>query len=256
MLIALVGFLTGTLIGMTGTGGGVLLTPFLLLLTPYPAVVVIGTGIVAGAVTKLVGVVEHRRLGQVHLRLAAALAAGSLPGALGGMLFVRFLKTHLAAAEFDHALKTILALTLVGVSLFLPFVRKGGTAQASDVDTIRSPAGDLGLVAVGAVVGFMVAVTSIGSGSLLMLALLLLVPLPIGELVGTDLCVGLIAQTFAGALHLGMGHISTDLFLRLAAGSLPGVVAGSRLARWIPDRYFHWFFSVLYFSLGARLLAG
>lgn len=256
MLIALVGLLTGALIGMTGTGGGVLLTPLLLLLTPYPAVVVIGTGIVSGSITKLVGVVEHRRLGQIHLRLAATLAVGSLLGAAGGAVFVRFLKTHLAATPFDHALKTILALTLLGVSFFLPFVRKGGAPHTWALSGSGPFALSPGLVAVGAVVGFLVAVTSVGSGSLLMLAMLVLVPLPLSELVGTDLLVGLITLAFAGALHLAMGHFSSDLFLRLVAGSLPGVVAGSRLSRRIPERYFNWIFTVVYFSLGARLLVG
>ncbi len=256
MLLILLGFLTGALVGMTGTGGGVLLTPLLLLLTPYPAVVVIGTGIVSGAVTKLVGVVEHRRLGQVHLRLAAALGMGSLLGASAGAVFVRFLKTHLAPAPFDHALKIILAFTLLGVSLFLPFVRRGGVPRASAFSGFAPIAEQPWLVAIGAVVGFMVVVTSIGSGSLLMLAMLLLLPLPLGELVGTDLLVGLVTLAFGGAVHLAMGHFSTALFVPLAAGSLPGVVVGSRLSRRIPERYFNWLFTVVYFSLGARLLAG
>ncbi len=256
MLLILLGFLTGALVGMTGTGGGVLLTPLLMLFTPYPAVVVIGTGIVSGAVTKLVGVVEHRRLGQVHLRLAAALGMGSLFGASAGAVFVGLLKTHLAPVPFDHALKTILAFTLLGVSLFLPFVRRGGVPRTSAFSGFGPIAEKPWLAAVGAVVGFMVVVTSIGSGSLLMLAMLLLVPLPLGELVGTDLLVGLVTLAFAGAFHLAMGHFSTELFVRLAAGSLPGVVVGSRLARRIPERYFNWIFTVVYFSLGARLLAG
>lgn len=256
MFITILGFITGTLIGLTGTGGGVLLTPLLLIFTPYPAVVVIGTDLVNGAVTKLLGVVEHRRLGQVHWRIAAFLVMGSAPGTVAGILFVGMLKTHLAAAQLDHALKTVLALTLFGVSLFLPFVRNGHFRLAKTSIEPRSTGEGLKLVSVGAVVGFLVAVTSIGSGSLLMVFLLLLVPLPLGALVGTDIMFGLVTMALAGSLHLWMGHFDSGLFLRLTAGALPGVVLGSRLTRLIPERYFSWLFSILYFSLGARLLAG
>ncbi len=256
MFITLLGFITGTLIGLTGTGGGVILTPLLLIFTPYPAVVIIGTDIVNGAVTKLLGVIEHRRLGQVHWRLAGFLISGSVPGTLAGIVFVSFLKAHLTAGEFEHVLKTVLAITLFGVSIFLPFVRGGHIRLPRNTLDFTSPGKSAQLVAVGAAVGFMVAVTSIGSGSLLMIFLLLLIPLPLGALVGTDITFGLATMALAGALHAGMGHFDAGLFLRLAAGALPGVVLGSRLTRLIPERYFSWLFSILYFSLGARLLVG
>ncbi len=256
MFITLLGFITGTLIGLTGTGGGVLLTPLLLLFTPYPAVVVIGTDIVNGAVTKLLGVLEHRKWGHVHGRLAAFLIAGSVPGTLAGILFVIFLKTHLAAGQLDHLLKSTLAVVLFGVSLFLPWARKGNGDLPRALPNLELTGERLRLMAVGAVVGFLVALTSIGSGSLLMVFLLLLIPLPIAGLVGTDLLFGLATMALAGSLHLGMGHFDRSLFLHLIAGSLPGVVLGSRLTRHIPERYFSWLFSVLYFSLGARLLVG
>ncbi|MBI1940298.1 MAG: sulfite exporter TauE/SafE family protein [Acidobacteria bacterium] len=256
MFITLLGFITGTLIGLTGTGGGVILTPLLLIFTPFPAVVIIGTDIVNGAVTKLVGVIEHRRLGQIHWRLAGLLISGSVPGTLAGILFVSFLKANLAPGQLDHVLKTVLAITLFGVSIFLPFVRGGQIRIPRASLELASRGEAVKLVAVGAAVGFMVAVTSIGSGSLLMIFLLLLIPLPLGALVGTDIAFGLATMALAGALHLGMGHFNAGLFLRLAAGALPGVVLGSRLTRLIPERYFSWLFSILYFSLGARLLVG
>jgi uncharacterized membrane protein YfcA len=254
MLITLLGFITGTLIGLTGTGGGVILTPLLLIFTPYPAVVVIGTDIVNGAVTKLLGVIEHRRFGQVHWRLAGFLITGSLPGTVGGIFFVSFLKAHLATVQLDHVLKTVLAVTLFGVSFFLPFVRDGRIRLRRTSLELRSPADIVKLVAVGGAVGFLVALTSIGSGSLLMVFLLLFIPLPLASLVGTDIMFGLATMAVAGSLHFWMGHFDAGLFLRLVVGALPGVVLGSRLTRLIPERYFSWLFSVLCFSLGARLL--
>lgn len=253
-MVTLLGFIAGTLIGLTGTGGGVILTPLLLIFTPFPAVVVIGTDIVNGAVTKLLGVIEHRRLGQVHWRLAGFLIAGSVPGTLGGILLVSYLKSSLATSQLDYVLKTVLAFTLFGVALSLPFVRNGNIRLRSRSLEIRSRAEILRLLGVGAVVGFLVALTSIGSGSLLMIFLLLLIPLPLGALVGTDITFGLATMALAGTFHVWMGNFNGSLFLQLAVGALPGVVLGSRLTRLIPERYFNWLYSVLYFSLGARLL--
>jgi uncharacterized membrane protein YfcA len=244
------------LIGLTGTGGGVLLTPLLLLFTPYPAVIIIGTDIVNGAVTKLLGVFEHRKLGHIRWRLAAFLIAGSVPGTLAGILLIRVLKTHLATSQLDHVLKTILASVLLGVSLFLAFLQRRQVRLPGSLSEAGSTSDRVKLISVGAVVGLLVAVTSIGSGSLLMIFLLLLVPLPFADLVGTDILFGLVTMALAGSLHFWMGHFSGTLFLRLVAGALPGVVIGSRLTRRVPERYFRWLYSILYFSLGARLLIG
>ncbi|MFZ0963237.1 MAG: sulfite exporter TauE/SafE family protein [Terriglobia bacterium] len=256
MLITLIGFITGMLIGLTGTGGGVLLTPLLMVLTPYPAVILIGTDIVNGAFTKLLGVFEHRRLGQVRWRLATFLIAGTVPGATGGIVLLSFLKTRLPEAKLDHLLRLVLGLTLFCVSFLLPLVRLGKIKPPKTwVDAPGKSAG-LKLVAAGALVGFQVALTSIGSGSLLMIFLLLLTPYPLGELVGTDILYGLATMALAGFLHVRMGHFDSGLFLHIVIGSLPGVVVGSRLTRIIPERYFSWLFTVLYFSLGTRLLVG
>lgn len=255
-MITLIGFVTGILIGLTGTGGGVLLTPLLLLFTPFPAVVVIGTGIVSGAVTKAVGVLEHRRFGHIKWEIAGFLVLGTVPGTLGGILFLKFLKMQLATQQFDHLLRTILGLTLFGLSLLLPFVRKGEAKWAGGLATLDSGIRNLMLTAVGAIVGLLVVLTSVGSGSLVMVFLLLLFPLPVAHLVGTDLMFGLATTTVAGLLHLWMGHFMGSLFFEVIVGMLPGVVVGSRLTHRIPEKYFNWFFSLLYFSLGARLLAG
>jgi len=256
MLITLIGFITGVLIGLTGTGGGVLLTPLLMVLTPFPAVTLIGTDIVNGAFTKLVGVFEHRRLGQVRWRLATFLIAGTVPGTVGGILLLSFLKARLVQSELDHLLRTVLGVTLFCVAFLLPLVRLGKIKPPKTwVDTPTTSA-RIKLVFVGALVGFLVALTSIGSGSLLMIFLLLLTPYPLGELVGTDILYGLGTMALAGSMHLRMGHFDSGLFLHVVVGSLPGVVLGSRLTRIIPERYFSWLFTVLYFSLGTRLLMG
>ncbi len=250
------GFITGTLIGLTGTGGGVLLTPLLMVLTPYPAVTLIGTDIVNGAFTKLLGVFEHRRLGQVRWQLATFLIAGTVPGTVGGIYLLSYLKSRLAGAELDHFLRLVLGITLFCVAILLPFVRLRKVRTPKDWVDNPTRSARLKLVAVGAFVGFLVALTSIGSGSLLMVFLLLLTPYPLGELVGTDILYGLATMALAGTMHVRMGHFDGGLFLRVVAGSLPGVMLGSRLTRIIPERYFSWLFTILYLSLGTRLIVG
>jgi uncharacterized protein len=256
MLVILIAFLAGVLIGLTGTGAGAVLTPLLLLVTPFAAATVIGTDLLSGAAAKLVGVWEHRKLGQVNWKLAAWLLGGSLPGTLAGILVLHLIEVRMSAHHLDRLLRVLLGVTLFGVSLFLPFLRKRQLRIRADDAHPSGPtcAGRLKLGAVGAVVGFLVAMTSVGSGSLMMIALLVLVPLPLASLVGTDILFGLVTTALAGSLHFAMGHIDPKLFFLVVAGEVPGVVLGSRLTRRIPERYFTWAFSALYFSLGARLL--
>jgi uncharacterized membrane protein YfcA len=159
-------------------------------------------------------------------------------------------------AELDHFLRLMLGVTLFCVSILLPLVRLGKIKPPKTWVDAPAISARLKLVAVGALVGFLVAMTSIGSGSLLMVFLLLLTPYPLGELVGTDILYGLATMALAGSMHVRMGHFDSGLLLHLVVGSLPGVVLGSRLTKIIPERYFSWLFTVLYFSLGARLLVG
>jgi uncharacterized protein len=167
------------------------------------------------------------------------------------------LKARLAGSELDHLLRLVLGVTLFCVAFLLPLVRLGKIKPPKTwVDAPGVKSAVRALVPVGALVGFMVSLTSIGSGSLLMVFLLLLTPYPLGELVGTDILYGLATMALAGSMHVRMGHFDSGLFLRLVVGSLPGVVLGSRLTRIIPERYFSWLFTILYFSLGTRLLVG
>lgn len=256
MLVTLIAFITGILVGLTGTGAGVILTPLLLLVTPFHTLTVIGTDLMSGATTKLAGVFEHRKLGQVRWNLAGYLLAGSVPGTLAGIVFIRFLESRMSMGELDHALKILLGFTLFGVSVFLPFLRGKKMLGGAEDSSSSLARGGWKLAAVGAIVGFLVSMTSVGSGSLLMIALLVLVPLPLGSLVGTDILFGLVTTALAGSLHWEMGNFDPHLFLLLVAGEVPGVIIGSRLSRRIPERVFTWLFSILYFSLGARLLVG
>ncbi len=252
----LIGLITGLLIGLTGTGGGVMLTPLLMLLTPFPTVTIIGTGLLTGAATKLVGAVEHRRLGQVHMKLALWLIGGSVPGVLAGVWVFQYLQRTFPIAELESLLESLLAVTLIVVAVLLPFVGWRRKDKAENETEVRFQGREFSFLAAGATVGFLVTLTSVGSGSLMMAFLLLLVPLPISKLVGTDIVFGLATMVVAGASYVWMQHFDGGLFLKLILGSMPGVIIGSRLTRWLPEVSFRWLFSLLYFSLGTKLLVG
>lgn len=257
----ILGLITGFLIGLTGTGGGVLLTPLLLLSTSFSATVVIGTSLLVDALAKTVGAVEHWRLGNVHWRLALLLFAGSAPGALLGVLLIQKIQSTFLTFQLDLFLRWLLALTMLGVAVCLPFVgKKRKRSVQSNSESVAFPHLDhrrsVRFVAVGAGVGFLVALTSVGSGSLMMAFLLLTVPLPVARLVGTDILFGLGATAVAGSLHLWMGHFDGSLFVKLAVGIVPGVIVGSRITRLLPEISFQWIFSFVYFSLAAMLLVG
>ena len=253
----ILGLVTGFLIGLTGTGGGVLLTPLLMVLTSLPAVVIIGTGIVVGAVTKLVGVLEHWRLGQIQGRLALLLIGGSIPGVLGGGWVIQWLRSSYLESQIESFLKGLLAITLIAVAVLLPFI---GSRRKENVVDREQPLFLQGrewqFVAAGAMVGFLVTLTSVGSGSLMIAFLLLVVPLPMAKLVGTDILFGLVTLVIAGSMHLWMNNFDGLLFFKVTLGAVPGVIVGSRLTRWLPEVSFRWVFSAIYFSLGARLLMG
>lgn len=251
MVEILIGLIAGLLIGLTGVGVGTVMTALLVVLTPISTVTAVGTSLAVGVVTKLVGVVEHQKFQRVNYRLAAILLAGSVPGTLVGAFLLRALKARIPAGELDTFLNHILAITMVATALLLPLsqARKGVTL-ATEGTRQYSP---WRMLATGLVVGVLVSITSIGSGSVTMLLLLLLVALPTAELVGTDIFYGLLTVTAAAALHLWMGHVDGQLWLRLLLGSLPGVLLGSRLAGRISEKGYGWIYSALYVSIATRL---
>jgi hypothetical protein len=252
MLEITIGLVAGLLIGLTGVGVGTVMTALLVVLTPISTVTAVGTSLAVGAVTKLIGVVEHHKFDRVNYRLAGILLAGSIPGTIFGALLLRWLKTQVAAGQLDSFLNHLLAFTMIATALALPLLRtrkadSAAQAQGGEYSPAR-------MLAIGLAVGVLVSLTSIGSGSVTMLLLLLLVALPTAELVGTDIFYGLLTVTSAAALHLWMGHVSGTLWLQLLAGSVPGVILGSRLAGRLSEKGYGWIYSALYLSIAVRLI--
>jgi uncharacterized protein len=227
---SLAGLLVGVLVGMTGMGGGSLMTPILILVFGFNAKVAVGTDILHGAIFKSFGAARHRMLGTVHARLALWMLAGSAPFSLVGV--------EVANSFGDGDMSTLER--LVGGALILGglgFLAKTFvTGHGNDAPFLLRRRDRLVAVAIGAVCGFVVGLTSVGSGVFFGLTLLVLFPLRARKVVGTDIFHAAALLYVAGAGHLVAGNVHMGTVGWLLLGSLPGVLAGGRLSVQIPDR--------------------
>jgi uncharacterized membrane protein YfcA len=235
-VIIVFGFCVGVLIGLTGVGGGSLMTPLLLIVGGYSPVVAIGTDLAYGAVTKTVGGWQHLKQRNVDLRLSWWLAAGSMPGALIGV----FVINRLHAAYDDRFEPYLLgavavALTLAAAgTLYRALFRPGLVAKERDSALLEDRVTKVGTVLIGLVLGFILGLTSVGSGALVGLALILLYKLSPRRVVGTDVFHAAVLLWVAALAHLASGNVDFLLMATMLLGSLPGVVIGTSLLPRVP----------------------
>ena len=243
------GLAVGILVGMTGMGGGSLMTPILILLFGFDPKVAVGTDILHGAVFKSFGAVRHRQLGTVHARLALWMLVGSAPLSLVGVeLAGRFGE----GAESAMGRLVGAALVVGGIGFFVKtFLR---ARNPSDAPFLLSPRDRAIAVAIGATCGFVVGLTSVGSGTFFGLAMLLVYPLTAQKIVGTDLFHAAALLWVAGASHLLHGNVDTHAMAWLLVGSIPGVLLGSHLSIHVPDRGLRIGFAFVLLLSGIKLL--
>jgi uncharacterized protein len=230
----LTGLGLGLIVGLTGVGGGSLMTPILIIVFGFAPSNAVGTDIFHGAVFKSFGAVRHRRLKTVHGHLAFWLFAGSGPLAIAGVLVSRALQDQLANAE------TILGYT-IGVALILggagflakSFVKHG--IQPSEAPFIMSRRDKLIALGTGAVFGFIVGLTSVGSGTYFGLMMVLVYPLTMPRIVGTDIFHAAALLWVAGVGHLIIGDVDMHAVAWLLVGSVPGILISSRYTVKVPD---------------------
>ena len=232
--LSLAGLLIGLLVGVTGMGGGSLMTPLLVLFFGFKPSIAIGTDIVHGAIFKSFGAVQHRRLGHVHARLAAWTLLGSAPFSIGGVSLAWWLKRAYGDGYEDTA-KAILGVALVvcGIAFLVKAYLHSSPADKPFILTNRDRAI---AVATGVVGGFVVGLTSVGSGTLFGLVMLVAFPLTAAKIVGTDIFHAAILLTVAGAGHLVAGHVDLAATGWLLIGSIPGVLVGGMFTVRLPDR--------------------
>ncbi|HET7399531.1 MAG TPA: sulfite exporter TauE/SafE family protein [Intrasporangium sp.] len=232
----------GIIVGLTGMGGGALMTPMLVLFFNIPPLTAVSSDLVAAAVMKPVGSAVHLRRGTVNLALVKWLCIGSIPSAFAGVLLLKVIGSGAAAQQWlKIALGVALLLAAAGL-IVRAYLRLLERAARLDGRAEPLPQGRPVVqvrvwptVAIGAVGGLVVGLTSVGSGSLIIIALMAIYPtLKASELVGTDLlqAVPLVAAAALGHVFLGDFHL--DLTLSLLLGSVPGVWLGAQLSARAP----------------------
>jgi uncharacterized protein len=230
------GLFTGLLVGMTGMGGGSLMTPLLVFFFGVPPTTAIGTDIAHGAAFKTVSAVQHRRMGNVRARLAGWMLIGSAPTSLLGVwAAVEITERHGDGIEdvMGQVLGAALlfgAIGLVAKSLVQSSVLEAGDWRLTNRDRVAA-------VLIGAFGGFVVGLTSVGSGVFFGLTLLILFPLRAHKVVGTDIFHAAALLYVAGIGHWFAGNVDFALLGWLLLGSIPGVLVGGRLTLAIPEQW-------------------
>jgi uncharacterized protein len=244
--------IVGLLVGMTGAGGGALMTPMLILLFGVSPSAAISSDLVAAVVMRPFGAGVHLRAGTVNLRLVRLMVFGSVPAAFLGAYILHVLGDSKSAQQH---IETVLGVALlIGASaMALRFVldRRAGQSRIAGVHEIEPR--PIATVAVGIVGGLIVGMTSVGSGSLMIVLLLFLYPtIGANQLVGTDLTQA-VPLTLAAALGaLIFGHVVLDVTGSLIIGSVPAVLVGSMLSSTVPDRYVRPAIAFVIFASGLK----
>ena len=261
---SLIGLIIGFLIGLTGMGGGSLMTPVMILIMGVKPIIAVGTDLAYGAVTKIIGGGTHWRQGTVHRKSAYLLGAGSVPATLLGVGVVSLIRRNYPALVDGFLLRAIgwvlilVALVLVLKPVLTVALKRWGVRANSDFrDDIRG-LGDTKpwiLPMVGAVVGLLVGLTSVGSGTLIIVSLLFLYPRwESKDLVGTDVFHASILVSAASLAQLAAGNVNISMMASLLLGSVPGVLLGSRMAIGFPERFLRLSLASVMLVSGSKLL--
>jgi uncharacterized protein len=253
------GFLVGAVIGLTGVGGGSLMTPILIFVFGVKPYLAVGTDLLFAAFTKLGGTVRLARARLVDWRLVAHLSAGSIPAALATLLVLRHSGPANAATQHFMTGALGVALLLTAAATLYKAIR-GISARPrapglSDTQIARPRHWSLPLV-FGAVIGTLVTLTSVGAGAIGVTVLMLLYPLlPLPRIVAADIAYAVPLTLVAGLGHASLGSVDGPLLAKLLAGSLPGIWIGSRLMQHTPERVVRSLLSMLLAYAGLKLIA-
>ncbi len=226
----------GILVGMTGIGGGALMTPLLVLFVGTPPATAVGTDLVYGAVTKTVGGFKHWRQGTIDFVLSSWMALGSVPAAIGGVYVVGILRRDLGGKAFDTIMLYLLAGAIAftgAVTLIRAIFLKQLIARERDTVQMRARH-KIAAVVLGLSVGFVLGITSAGSGSLIALGLIMIFRLTPYRVVGTDIFHAAILLWAAGIAHIVAGNVDYALAGTILIGSVPGVWFGSHMSVRLP----------------------
>ena len=250
-LKVLIGFVVGTLIGMTGLGGGVLLLPLLIFVLRVPPIIAVGSDALFNFFTKIPSSLVHFSKGTVRRKVVLALATGSIPGSIIGVSILAHLR-HVYGAGVNDFIKSAVGLLLVCIPTLLMFQNRIEDHVTNRPPTMKS---FVGMSAIGLVAGTLVGMTSVGSGSIIMMMLLLLFySYPPKVMVGTDIVHAVALTGMTSLLHWRLGNVDFRLVTSLLIGSIPGGLLGSYLSTRVPVSWLRRILCVVLLGTGARML--
>ena len=250
----LAGFGVGFLVGLTGVGGGSLMTPLLNLLFGVSPTVAVGTDLAFASVTKLAGTAAHRYKGTVHWNIVRQLCAGALPAALVATLALR----HFGALDqgvaqvIRYSIATSVMLTVVALLFrgkMQAWIKEHPEHQLQGKSLV------VATVVIGAVLGTLVTISSIGAGAIGATLLVLLYPrLTPAEIAGTDIAYAVPLTAIAAAGHWWLGSLNWVLMVTLLIGSVPGITLGSLAAKSIPEKFLRAILALTLTSVAYKLI--
>lgn len=254
----LAGFFVGTVIGLTGVGGGSLMTPLLIFFFGVKPYMAVGTDLLFAAFTKMGGTLSLARQRLVPWRVVGLLCAGSLPASLLTLAVLHRIGPASAAAQSLMTTTLGIALLLTAAATFYKAVRgrqlPRSVTQAELSHATRARHWSLPVL-FGAVIGTLVTLTSVGAGAIGVTVLLILFPmLPLPRIVAADIAYAVPLTLVAGLGHASLGSVDWPLLAKLLAGSLPGIWLGSRLVHHTPDRVVRSILSLLLAWAGTKLV--
>jgi uncharacterized protein len=247
----LVGFIVGILIGMTGVGGGVLMLPILIFGLGYSPIVAVGSDALFQFFTKIPAGLLHLKNGTVRRRVVLALAAGSIPGSFFGVRLLMYIRLVYGSTSLNVFIKMAVGVLLIVIPTLLLLQKNIEEHIANRPPTMK---GFAGMAIIGLTVGFVVGMTSVGSGSIIMMLLLLFYSFPPKINVGTDVVHAVILFGVTGWLQSKAGNVDSRLVVSLLIGSIPGGLLGSHLATRVPMLWLRRMLCALLLITGARML--
>lgn len=253
--VVVIGVVVGGLVGLTGLGGGVVLLPLLILGLRVPPLIAVGSGAVFSSITKIGGAAMHWRLRNIDWRLAGLMMLGSIPGALLGVQLLAFLRSRFGM-DINPFLSRFIGVLLILIPVLM-------LVQGYMIGHTQAPLRRFvppwlrpyqGAMLTGLVGGLLVGMTSIGSGSVIMMLLLLFYTRAPNVLVGTDVLHAVVLTGTAGLGHWFLGTVDLGLVGWLLVGSIPGVLLGSRLTTIVAPARLRQVLLVILFATGIVML--
>ena len=252
-LYSLSGFAVGALVGMTGVGGGSLMTPLLILLFGVHPATAVGTDLLYAAATKTGGSLVHGYARSIDWRVVRRLATGSVPATLVTLAILSHFNLSGDAAR--NLITLVLSVALLATAFVLVFGEAIVAAYRARVAELDSQRTARNTVLVGLVLGVLVSISSVGAGAIGVIALIMLYPqLPMARIVGSDIAHAVPLTLIAGTGHWMMGSVDWHIIGSLLAGSLPGIFVGSYFAIRVPERALRLVLATTLFVVASRIV--